>query len=237
MKGFEDHPSADGFCSNKLRELCYDLEDFVDAVAGELGVLGRLATEASTRCGGRRRTGTPAAQWEGWFRPSSSSPGSARRVDRRSLVGVDGPRDEFAKLLLAGEKPESSVARIRAVAIVGDAGVGKTKLADEVYRAIGARFDYRAWVSASRNRSWESILIDILGQVAAPQGVCEDGDDLIERPKDSCKTEGCKDLKNHNVVEIAGLVHLRYLSIRDTPISELPDQIGQLQSLTTRSRH
>ncbi|CAO2144786.1 unnamed protein product [Urochloa humidicola] len=44
--------------------------------------------------------------------------------------------------------------------------------------------------------------------------------------------EGCKDLENHNVVEIAELSYLRYLSIKDTPISELPDQIGQLQHLT-----
>ncbi|CAN6363448.1 unnamed protein product [Urochloa humidicola] len=45
--------------------------------------------------------------------------------------------------------------------------------------------------------------------------------------------EGCKDLENRNVVEIADeLSHLRYLSIRDTPISKLPDQIGELQNLT-----
>jgi len=45
--------------------------------------------------------------------------------------------------------------------------------------------------------------------------------------------EGCKDLENSNVVEIADeLVHLRYLIIRDTPVSELPDEIGQLRHLT-----
>lgn len=44
--------------------------------------------------------------------------------------------------------------------------------------------------------------------------------------------EGCRDLENRDVVEIAELVHLRYFSIRDTPVSELPDQIGQLQYLT-----
>ncbi|OEL33298.1 hypothetical protein BAE44_0005689 [Dichanthelium oligosanthes] len=45
--------------------------------------------------------------------------------------------------------------------------------------------------------------------------------------------QGCEDLKNHNVEEIARLRNLRYLSIRDTPISEIPDRIGQLQYLTT----
>ncbi|CAN6170974.1 unnamed protein product [Urochloa humidicola] len=45
--------------------------------------------------------------------------------------------------------------------------------------------------------------------------------------------QGCKDLKNQDVEEIAGLRDLRYLSIRDTPISEIPDRIGQLQHLRT----
>lgn len=45
--------------------------------------------------------------------------------------------------------------------------------------------------------------------------------------------QGCKDLKNHNVKEIAELRELRYLSFRDTPISEIPDEICQLQNLTT----
>ncbi|GJN04900.1 hypothetical protein PR202_ga22481 [Eleusine coracana subsp. coracana] len=46
--------------------------------------------------------------------------------------------------------------------------------------------------------------------------------------------EGCKDLTNRDVEEIASrLMHLRYLSVKDTPISELPDQIGQLQHLET----
>ncbi|CAN6373033.1 unnamed protein product [Urochloa humidicola] len=50
--------------------------------------------------------------------------------------------------------------------------------------------------------------------------------------------EGCKDLESHNVVEIADeLSYLRYLSIKDTPISELPDQIGQLQHLTMLDLH
>jgi hypothetical protein len=44
--------------------------------------------------------------------------------------------------------------------------------------------------------------------------------------------EGCNDLDNRHVVEIAELVHLGYLSLRDTAISELPHQICQLQHLT-----
>lgn len=45
--------------------------------------------------------------------------------------------------------------------------------------------------------------------------------------------EGCKNLEDRSIKEIAGLVNLRHLSIRDTPITQLPDQIGELQHLTT----
>lgn len=45
--------------------------------------------------------------------------------------------------------------------------------------------------------------------------------------------EVCKDLMNNDIEEIVRLKWLSYLSIKDTPISELPDQIGQLQHLIT----
>jgi hypothetical protein len=66
------------------------------------------------------------------------------------------------------------------VVIVGDAGMGKTTLAHEVYRAVGRHFRRRAWVSASENRSWKSILADILGQVKEPSdGGLDDDEGLI----------------------------------------------------------
>ncbi|CAN6373035.1 unnamed protein product [Urochloa humidicola] len=49
--------------------------------------------------------------------------------------------------------------------------------------------------------------------------------------------EGCKDLQNHTIKEIPGLLSLRYLSIRDAPISELPNQIElQPQGIQLNSR-
>lgn len=44
--------------------------------------------------------------------------------------------------------------------------------------------------------------------------------------------EGCKDLNNHDIMKIVGFHQLRYLNIRDTSISILPDQIGLLKFLT-----
>lgn len=72
-----------------------------------------------------------------------------------ALVGVNGQRDELARMLLVGEESgdAAAAAERQVVVIVGDAGMGKTTLAHEVYRAVGRHFRRRAWVSASENRS------------------------------------------------------------------------------------
>jgi polynucleotide 5'-kinase involved in rRNA processing len=72
-----------------------------------------------------------------------------------ALVGVNGQRDELARMLLVGEESGDAAAagERQVVVIVGDAGMGKTTLAHEVYRAVGRHFRRRAWVSASENRS------------------------------------------------------------------------------------
>lgn len=85
---------------------------------------------------------------------SEQSPAACRwtihsAVDRReaapyALVGVDRQRDVVAKLLHLGEDEKELV-----VTITGSVGMGKTTLAHEVYRMVGAYFDCRAWVSAS----------------------------------------------------------------------------------------
>jgi Cdc6-like AAA superfamily ATPase len=99
-----------------------------------------------------------------------------------ALVGVNGQRDELARMLLVGEESgdAAAAAERQVVVIVGDAGMGKTTLAHEVYRAVGRHFRRRAWVSASENRSWKSILADILGQVKEPSdGGLDDDEGLI----------------------------------------------------------
>ncbi|XP_037446417.1 disease resistance protein RGA5-like [Triticum dicoccoides] len=41
----------------------------------------------------------------------------------------------------------------------------------------------------------------------------------------------CSQMENHHLVNIVGLFQLRYLDLRETDISELPEQIGHLQCL------
>ncbi|ONM51283.1 Disease resistance RPP13-like protein 4 [Zea mays] len=45
--------------------------------------------------------------------------------------------------------------------------------------------------------------------------------------------EGCKGLENHHLENIERLIHLKYLNLRETEITELPKQVVKLQYLDT----
>ena len=45
--------------------------------------------------------------------------------------------------------------------------------------------------------------------------------------------EGCHDLQNHHISNVGSLFHLRYLGLRDTNITTLPNEIGNLNYLQT----
>jgi hypothetical protein len=90
-------------------------------------------------------------------------------VDRRlpalyaesdGLVGTNGPRDELVKLLV-----EDGVQRLKVVSIVGCGGLGKTTLANQVYRKIAGQFDCHAFVSLSQNPDMGMIFRSVLVQV------------------------------------------------------------------------
>lgn len=136
--------SAPGYCARALRDLCYDAEDSLDAlrppprgmfssfraarnrwavkkvnlrVAFKLGVLRARAKAASKR-----------------LREGQTEEEEDEEVSRRPppavpcLVGLDGQRDRISEVLLSREAEEKV---LKAVAIVGDDGMGKTTLAHE----------------------------------------------------------------------------------------------------------
>ena len=89
-------------------------------------------------------------------------------VDRRlpalyaefgGLVGIDVPRDEIIKLVNGG------VPGMKVVSIVGCGGLGKTTVANQVYRNIADQFDCHAFVSLSQNPDMVMIFRSILSQV------------------------------------------------------------------------
>ncbi|CAL4991153.1 unnamed protein product [Urochloa decumbens] len=111
-------------------------------------------------------------------------------VDRRlpalyaefgGLVGISVPRDEVIKLVGDGEQG------MKVVSIVGCGGLGKTTVANQVYRNIADQFDCHAFVSLSQNPDMVIIFRSILSQVKKNEydttSSC-DQEDLIRELRD-----------------------------------------------------
>ena len=79
--------------------------------------------------------------------------------DAKRLVGIDGPRDEITQWLM--EEGDTSE-QLKVVSIVGFGGLGKTTLANQVYREIKGEFQCTAFVSVSKNPDMPKILNDML---------------------------------------------------------------------------
>jgi hypothetical protein len=71
----------------------------------------------------------------------------ALHVETASLVGMDGPRDELIQLM-----SEDGVLadQLKVLSIVGFGGLGKTKLANEIYCKLKGKFQCRVFVSVSQ---------------------------------------------------------------------------------------
>ncbi|VAI36500.1 unnamed protein product [Triticum turgidum subsp. durum] len=177
---------------DQVREMSYDVEDCVDEYMGQLrrrsgggggGVVGlvldyvsRVREMVSRRGIAEQIQELRARVVEAGHRrkrykiDAAASPSGAGvvPVDRRlpalyaelgGLVGVHGPRDELVRLLDDGEE------RIKVVSVVGAGGLGKTTLANQVYRNIGDRFDCKSFVYLSQNPDIGMILRAMLRQV------------------------------------------------------------------------
>lgn len=81
------------------------------------------------------------------------------------LVGISGPREELAKLLM--EPEATSEHRLKVISIVGVGGLGKTTLANAVYQQLRGQFQFHAFVSVSLHPDLKRILSSILRQVSA----------------------------------------------------------------------
>ncbi|KAI4974170.1 hypothetical protein ZWY2020_047450 [Hordeum vulgare] len=72
-------------------------------------------------------------------------------------VGMDGPRDELLDLIQQEQQ-------LKVIIIVGFHGMGKTLLANHVYREIKSPYEVRAWVLGGR-RTAADVLKEILQQL------------------------------------------------------------------------
>jgi hypothetical protein len=81
-------------------------------------------------------------------------------TETTSLVGVTGPRDQLIQLMDA-----DGVHQLKVLSIVGFGGLGKTTLANEIYRKLEEKFQCQAFVSVSQKPNIRKILRTILSQV------------------------------------------------------------------------
>uniref|UniRef100_A0A0D9XQX9 NB-ARC domain-containing protein n=1 Tax=Leersia perrieri TaxID=77586 RepID=A0A0D9XQX9_9ORYZ len=95
---------------------------------------------------------------------------TALYVDAANIVGLDGPKEEVMKLLVGEES--ASVQSLRVVSIVGLGGLGKTTLANEVYRNVVVRYDCKAFVSVSQNPDLMKVLGIIMSSIGMPGPTC-----------------------------------------------------------------
>ncbi|KAF7092330.1 hypothetical protein CFC21_094824 [Triticum aestivum] len=180
---------------NEVRELSYDLEDaiddfmqsvgdkdekpdgFIEKIKNSLGKLGKM--KARHRIGKEiqdlkkqiKEVGDRNARYKGRQTFSSTKnevvdPRILARFEHASkLVGIDETKAEIIKLLGEenGQVPRQQ--QLKIVSIVGFGGMGKTTLANQVYQDLKGEFQYRAFISVSRNPDLMKILRTILSEI------------------------------------------------------------------------
>ncbi|OEL14669.1 Disease resistance protein RPM1 [Dichanthelium oligosanthes] len=192
MSEVEDPDEQSKRWMKEVRELSYDIEDSVDNFMFSLGFesnskprgfkrfVGRclsLFADAKTRHRIAKKIQClkghviEASNRRGRYKVDDAVPRLSRiSIDPRlpafytettRLVGIDGPRDKLIKLLT---EEHGTMAQLNVISIVGFGGLGKTTLANEVYRKLEGQFDYRAFVSVSQKPDMKKILRNILCQ-------------------------------------------------------------------------
>jgi len=92
-------------------------------------------------------------------------------VEVDELVGIDGPKDDIIDWF----QREATSTQLQVPSVVGSGGLGKTTLANQVYRAIRSQFSCAAFISVSRNPNMTKILRDIAKEVGVTDTTTDDG--------------------------------------------------------------
>ncbi|TVU09148.1 hypothetical protein EJB05_42589, partial [Eragrostis curvula] len=132
--------------ANKIREFSIRAQEALQRHS--LYSLGTVAGTASSR----------------YIRTSFGSwyPQTSRGHDH-PVVGIGTAMNKLEELLLGMHDGEQQ--KLKVVSIVGFEGVGKTTLANELYKKVGQQFECRAFVRMSRKPDMRRIFISLLSQV------------------------------------------------------------------------
>ncbi|CAD6257451.1 unnamed protein product [Miscanthus lutarioriparius] len=168
---------------NEVRDLSYDMQDYIDSMMHPnkmsdyqmnqniLSVVKKfrsLVKQASERH-------ESYELWRWASNPSYSMASNGQdpvltpNGKAKQLVGIGESTDKLIKLLNTDSNDAGAQGHLKVVSILGPAGVGKSTLAKEVYREIGARFECLAFVRVSRMPDTRRLLRSIISQVQCHQ--------------------------------------------------------------------
>ncbi|CAM0943211.1 unnamed protein product [Alopecurus aequalis] len=163
-----------------VREMSYDIEDIVDDFMQNIGEKNRtdgFASNIVRRLRTLRARHRIAGQIEDINKcvldtsarrdrykldiPASSNVTVDPRVvviykKAANLVGMEGPKNELVNLVVDEEN------LLKVVSIVGFGGLGKTTLANEVYRTQMSHFDCGAFVTVSQKPNIQNLIHNLL---------------------------------------------------------------------------
>lgn len=154
-----------------VRELSYDVEDYIDLLVN--ADAGAKMGWDDTISGFLTRVKEANERWSIYNLDADA--GSNMVVDhhlptvfRMSVdpVGMDGPRNK-----LLGWMTEDEDENLKVLCILGAEGIGKTKLAEELWRELEGKFECRAFVQTAKKPDIRMILRNILSQVRPLQPV------------------------------------------------------------------
>lgn len=172
-----DHPLTVNYWKKDVRELSYDVEDFVDQLVPRIGVDAEMGCVDEVLRSFKSRIEELVERYErykledvlGHITNTKDSHRVGWERDPGDLVGMDdGPANEILRWLKAKGEIEKE---LKVGSILGTKGVGKSTLAQKLWRdgELEREFDCRAFVQTAKKPDMRMILRSILSQVRPTQ--------------------------------------------------------------------